>query len=318
VNAWGLLFPFFGVDGSACTAVLAPGASCSVGVVFTPVSEGPVTGTLTLQNSPGTQTVALSGTGEKSLTTHYYRSILRRAPDPSGTVFWANEAARLAALGVNTNETWFAMAQAFFTSPEYVAFNRDDAAYLTDLYTTFFNRAPDPSGIAFWTSQLQQRMPREVVLASFELSPEFVSFAQAIFGNTAARAEVDTVMDFYRGLLSRLPDDAGLQHWVSRFRNAQCTGSGLAARAVADEIESISSTFTTGLEYQNRNRTNGQYVGDLYNAFYRRGGDLAGVQNWIAQLGNGTYTRERERQLFIITPEFQARVARIVAQGCMP
>ncbi len=69
-------------------------------------------------------------------------------------------------------------------------------------------------------------MPREVVLVSFMFSTEFQSFTQAIFGNVQARKEVDTVVDFYRGLLSRLPDDGGLASWVGQFRSAQCQGAG--------------------------------------------------------------------------------------------
>src|SRR5204862_341786 len=80
--------------------------------------------------------------------------------------------------------------------------------------------------------------------------------------------------------LARLPDDQGLAFWVKRFRTAQCSGS----TAVRAEVESISSQFATGSEYLARNRGNGQYVGDLYNAFMRRGGDLTGVGYWIGQL----------------------------------
>ena len=36
------------------------------------------------------------------------------------------------------------------------------------------------------------------------------------------RKEIDTVMDFYRGLLGRLPDDGGFDFWLGQFRTAQC------------------------------------------------------------------------------------------------
>jgi hypothetical protein len=53
-------------------------------------------------------------------------------------------------------------------------------------------------------------------------------------------------------------------------------------------------------------------VGDLYNAFLRRGGDLAGVQYWIDQINTGALTRENVRQAFVGSPEFNARVVAIV------
>jgi hypothetical protein len=258
--------------------------------------------------------VALAGTAEKSLVTHFYDSILRRDPDSTGKAFWSQEALRLQQLGANPNETWYAMAAAFYFSPEYTALARDDAGFVADLYDTFFNRAADSGGLSFWTDQLASGMPRENVLAAFMFSPEFAQFTQSIFGNTAARAEVDTVMDFYRGALGRLPDADGFAHWVQEFRTAQCQDAG----AVYAQVQAISSAFLNGAEYANRQRANGQFVGDLYNAFLRRGGDLAGVRYWIDQLDNGSLSRDQERAGFIATPEFNDRVNAIVAQGCRP
>ncbi|MBK8324463.1 MAG: DUF4214 domain-containing protein [Betaproteobacteria bacterium] len=216
-------------------------------------------------------------------------------------------------LGANVNETWYAMATFFYFSSEYQSFNRDDAGFVSDLYNTFFNRPADGGGLTFWTGLLAQGMPREVVLVSFMFSTEFQTFTQAIFGNVQARKEVDTVVDFYRGLLSRLPDDGGLAGWVGQFRSAQCAGAG----SVYNTVESISSIFAGGAEYASRNRSNAQYVGDLYNAFLRRGGDLGGVQFWISQLEGGA-TRSAIRQQFIASPEFTNRVNAIIAEGCVP
>ena len=217
-------------------------------------------------------------------------------------------------LGANPNETWFAMAAAFYFSAEYRSLARDDAGFVSDLYQTFFNRAADSSGLSFWTGQLAGGMPRENVLASFMFSPEFTAFTQGIFGNTAARAEVDVVMDFYRGVLGRLPDSDGFAFWVKQFRTAQCQGSG----AVYTQVQAISAAFLDGAEYGNRQRANGQYVGDLYNAFLRRGGDLSGVRYWINQLDSNSMSRQQERASFISSPEFSDRVNAVVSQGCQP
>ncbi len=296
-----------------CTT-LATAASCTVNIAFTPSVEGAVNGTLTIQTSGGNVPVTLTGIGEKSLVTHYYRSILRRAPDAGGKAFWQGEAARVQALGASVNEVWFAMAGSFYFSAEYLAFGRDDTGFITDLYNTFFNRAPDAGGLAFWQGQLSGGMPREVALVAFMFSTEFSNFTQAIFGAAAVRAEINTVVDFYRGLLSRLPDDGGFNFWLAKFRTAQCLGGA----AVNSEVESISSQFANSPEYSARARSNAQYVGDLYNAFLRRGGDLPGVLFWINEIATSARTRENVRQQFVASPEFQNRVAAIIAQGCMP
>ncbi len=296
-----------------CTT-LAAGASCAASVTFTPGMQGTFAGTLTVQTTTGNAMVPLAGTGERSLVTHYYRAILRRDPDTGGKAFWTGEAARVGALGLNPNEVWFALSAAFFTSAEYLAFARDDNGFVTDLYNTFFNRAPDGPGLAFWAGQLASGLPREVALSGFMFSTEFRNFSQAIFGATAVRAEIDTVTDFYRGLLARLPDSAGFTFWLARFRAAQCLGGN----AVNAEVESISSLFAGSAEYASRARSNAQFVGDLFNAFLRRGGDLAGVQFWINEIASGARTRESVRQAFVASPEFQSRVAAIIGQGCAP
>ena len=59
-------------------------------------------------------------------------------------------------------------------------------------------------------------------------------------------------------------------------------------------------------------------MGDLYNAFLRRGGDLGGVQYWINELNTAARTRNAVRQAFITTPEFNTRVNGILACGCLP
>jgi hypothetical protein len=146
----------------------------------------------------------------------------------------------------------------------------------------------------------------------FLFAPEFNAYMTGLFGNTSSRPEVYAVVDFYRGILNRLPDTAGFNSWLAQFRTAQCNGAG----SVYAAVDSISSSFIQGPEYTGRNRTNTEYVGDLYYAFMRRGGDLPGVTNWINLLNTGAETRDQMRRAFIGTPEFNARVNAIIAQGC--
>lgn len=293
-------------------ATLAPGASCTARVTFTPGAEGAIAGTLDLSTSAGAASVPLYGVGERSLVTHYYRSILRRAPDDGGKAFWNGEAARMAALGAGANETWYAMAAAFFASGEYTALARDDAGFVADLYATFLGRAPDASGLSYWVGQLQGGLPRPAAIASFTFSGEFGTFAASIFGTAPVRKEIDFVTDFFRGLLGRLPDDNGFLYWRDRFRAAQCAGGN----AVALEARAIAFQFAGGGEYAARGRDDGQFVGDLYTALLRRGGDLDGTRAWIDGLRNGTFTRGAVLDAFLGTAEFQSRVSAVASQGC--
>lgn len=251
--------------------------------------------------------------GATSIVAHYYQSLLRRAPDAGGQNFWEDEALRVRAHGASVNEAFYALSAAFLGSPEYAAFNRDNTGFVTDMYVAFFDRTPDSAGLAFWTGQIQQGLPREVAYVSFLFSAEFDAYMRGVFGQTTARAEVDTVLDFYRGLLGRLPDSSGVDSWLREFRKAQCDGP----TALVGAVQSISTAFAQSAEYAARNRSNAQYVGDLYNAFLRRGGDLSGVTFWINQIGSGAATRASVLQSFIASPEFSARVQRMAAEPCL-
>jgi hypothetical protein len=59
----------FSIISNACGAVsLAANSACPINIAFTPTQRGAVSGTLTLTDGAGTQTVTLSGTGEASAT----------------------------------------------------------------------------------------------------------------------------------------------------------------------------------------------------------------------------------------------------------
>jgi alpha-tubulin suppressor-like RCC1 family protein len=300
-----------------CTA-LTLGQSCTATVTFTPTAAGAAAANLTFTTIAGNVVVPLTGTGEMSLVKHYYRAILNRAPEPGGQEFWEEESARLQALGANINEIWFVMANYFFNSPEYIAANKSDAQFLTDVYNTFFNRPPDGGGAAFWQSQMDAGLSREGVIFWFMFSNEFRTFTQGVFGNTAARPEVDMVMDLFRGILNRFPDTPAFNAFVGSLRSAQCQGAN-APGAVYSAVNDISYFFLFGApEYAGRNRSNTQYVSDMYNAFLRRGGADSEVDFWINQLNSSAKDRNQVRADFMASPEFGARVNAVIAAGCLP
>lgn len=295
-----------------CPATLAAGATCTASVEFAPEPTlfESLDEQLRITNGVETLAVGLTGTPEHALVTHFYRTILGREPDEGGRAYWTGlQNLDLAGRG----ESSFAMAQAFFSSLEYQSVTRTDTAYVTDLYATFFDRAPDSGGLAYWLEQLAGGMPREGVLVSFMFSPEFTAFVDTNLGNAGSRPENDMTMDFYRGLLSRYADVDGFNYWLRRFRIAQCSG----ADAVAAEADVISSGFLSSPEYAARQRNDVGYVVDLYNAFLRRGPDLAGLQFWVDRIASGT-SRDEVRRLFMSSPEFSARVQAVVAATCLP
>lgn len=287
------------------------------------VLAGSVDGTAGQQNSGPAEgvygvTKVLGATlAPSALVASYYRSILERDPEPAGLDFWQREIERTSALGASVSDAFYALAAQFFGSDEYRARNPSDGQFVSHLYRTFFFREPDAPGLAFWTSELANGKPRGAVLNDFMFSAEFSRFMARMFGAAAAsRVEVSMVMDFYRGLLARLPDSEGFNFWLRRFRSAQCSGT------VREEADTISALFVGSGEYASRQgslpaaeRTSA-YVIDLYNAFLKRGGDRAGLQFWVDQIDSGARTREEVRREFVGSGEFDARVRAVIAQGC--
>ena len=81
---------------------------------------------------------ASAGPAEQALITHYYQTLLRRAPDAGGLAYWDGEATRMRNAGQEPKEAFLAMAIQFIESAEYRAFNRTNAGYVTDMYQAFF------------------------------------------------------------------------------------------------------------------------------------------------------------------------------------
>ena len=309
----------FQVSGSC--ASIAAGASCPLSIKFAPTSTGAANGSLTVVSSGlgSPQAVSLIGTSSIDLVEHYYVSILGRPSDAGGKAYWQSEVTRMQSLGVDPVEVYLVMAGTFFNSGEYKSRNRTDTEYVTDLFVTFFNRQPDPAGLTYWRNQIPAGMTRNLVMYNFLFSAEFNAFMAGVGSTTPSRAEVSAVIDYFRGFFGRVPDTTGFNYWLGRFRTAQCQGS----TAVYAEVNNISSQFLQSAEYQTRsnsrpvNLRNAEYVSDLYYAFLRRGGDLAGFQYWVNLLNTGT-TWNSMRATFVSSTEFTARVNAIVAQGCFP
>jgi hypothetical protein len=298
----------------ACSNV-APGASCEIDVAFAPAATGTVAGVLTIGHSAagGVVEVQLSGTGQSSLVSHFYQSILGRAGEAGGMQFWTAEAGRTSALGIGSAEVYFAIATSFFGSTEYAARGVSDMDFVRDLYETFLGRAPDAGGLAYWSQQLALGVSRESLLVEFARSVEFSRLLAQQGGTTASRPEADMVTSFYRGILARLPDSGGFRYWLQRFRVAQCASAG----AVGSEADAVSHSFFNLPEYASRARDTKGYVSDLYNAFMGRAPDVGGLNHWVRELDSGRRTREELRITFMRSAEFQARVEGVVRAGCV-
>ena len=243
----------------------------------------------------------------------FYRDILDRLPESGGAEGWRSEIERIVGLGVDVKEGFIALAKFFFNSDEYLLRNKTDAEYVADLYETFLNRTPSGDEIDYWSGFLQQGLVRNVILNYFAYSEEFRLFMEGLFGPGSSRAECDLVNDFYRGILNRLPDTGGFNAYLAMMRNAQCSG----AEEVRDLSHTIALGFVSSQEYAQRNRTNKEYVEDLYNGILRRGASVEEFGYWVGFLDAGTYTREELLTFFTSSAEFQLCVQGVIDVGCL-
>jgi hypothetical protein len=111
-----------------------------------------------------------------TLITHYYVSILEREPEAEGLAYWQDQIAEKQQEGADVKLVFRDMANFFFNSSEYLGRNTTDRQFITHLYLTFFQRAPDEGGYAFWLDQLGAGMARNTAMAGFLYSPEFTNF----------------------------------------------------------------------------------------------------------------------------------------------
>jgi len=114
----------------------------------------------------------------------------------------------------------------------------------------------------------------------------------------------DWVTALYNVTLNRAPDAGGLATWDNVLRQAYAQGQAAFLQAAKD----TASGFFDSTEYANRNRSNSDYVRDLYLAYLNREPDAPGWAAWTNALDGGA-TRQGVRQGFADSGEFANRVS---------
>jgi hypothetical protein len=92
-------------------------------------------------------------------------------------------------------------------------------------------------------------------MLSFRLSAEFDTFVAGIAGGKAA-GQKPTSLDYYVGLMGRLPDSGGFDYWLAC--SAQCAAG--ASTLVWGIMNSTTSQFISSASMQVTNRTDSEFV----------------------------------------------------------
>ena len=156
-------------------------AKADTGSTFAGWSPSPCAASFAMPADDLTCTATFNG-GDPATTliTHYYTSILERSPDSGGLAFWKNQITQAQILGQDAKPVFRTMATQFFNSPEYLGRNTTNTQYITNLYFTFFQRAPDSGGMSYWMGKLAAGMSRNTAMNGFLYSNEFTTFMQSL------------------------------------------------------------------------------------------------------------------------------------------
>lgn len=220
----------------------------------------------------------------------FYTDVLGRMPEPTGAASWA------AFLEANCNAAGLdAIARGFFDSLEFRTVQPHSLRGLVrKLYVVFMGREPDQGGLEAWAGLI--RLARTTVaLRGFIGSAEFRSLLP---DRTNRAAVTDLVSRFYREVLLRDAEPAGLASWVDYVVTTR-------------DLESFALNFLSSAEFEQRPLTARDYVTLLYQVLLGRPPDAPGVDAWEMVL------RDNLMQIinrgFVPSPEFQGVLSTLCA-----
>jgi RHS repeat-associated protein len=210
---------------------------------------------------------------EQRLLTFMYRYYQRALPaDYSYSGFSTHmEALGAAANASELNEAVKNFARSLFNSSQYAARNRSDYDFIYDLYITCLNRQPDQGGWDYWTSQVPSQ-GRANVLESFIGGAEFNTRSQQLYGIYSYDNERTNalVTKLYVTILNREPSSANNWAELTSAQNAINAASALGRAQVAAAINTLAKNLFQSQEYIDRNRSDRDYVSDVWWAFWQQ------------------------------------------------
>lgn len=166
---------------------------------------------------PGELDEYLRGTKENTTNVdpvvRLYRAFLGRAPDANGLRYWIAKRRSVAPA-----KTWSMtqLANQFTASSEFQRKygSLSNHAFVTRIYTDVLNRPADPSGVAFWTKQLDtKRRTRATVMVGLSESAEYQR-------KQAANTDVAVA---YLALVGRMPTIEETEAWTTAAASGTTT-----------------------------------------------------------------------------------------------
>ncbi|MBE6969703.1 MAG: DUF4214 domain-containing protein [Ruminococcaceae bacterium] len=211
-----------------------------------------------------------------------YEKCLNREADPDGVKTWVGQLRE-------GKMTASQVAAEFFSSKEFRLKGLSNEEFVKTLYRTMMDREFDADGLKTWTKQLASGKSRAWVFKQFCDSAEFQNLCTAYtlpwgsiadtsynMENMNATVSVTAAQGFvtrlYQTALGRSPDADGMKTWTEQLTTHTMTGAQVAAN------------FFASAEYVGKNRSDKDFVEDLYVAMMDRSSDPDGMATWTSQL----------------------------------
>ncbi|WP_147041322.1 DUF4214 domain-containing protein, partial [Skermanella aerolata] len=222
----------------------------------------------------GVETVRFSGHDFSSETAvdRLYEALLNRTPDTAGKAHWMEAIGQ----GMSMRD----VASQILESAEATSLHGSltEGQFTDMLYRTVLHRAGDGSGKTGWEDFLKGGGARtDMVLAFVNSDEKMASEGTLVDFNTS---EVATLVRLYGTMLGRLPDEAGINSFISHHE------AGLSLADIADVF--VGSGEARQLH---GDMTDEQYVDMLYREGLGREADEGGRAGWLNGLGSGALDR---------------------------
>lgn len=232
--------------------------------------------------------------------THYYLRALNRNPTTAEATSQINVLGAAGQSQAQLNEGAKTLARSLFNSSAYSARNRSDHDFVYDLYLACLQRQPDQGGWDYWTGQVPYQ-GRTNIVEAFVQSSEFAIYSRVLYGiDLFDTKRTDLFLTgFYSAALNRGPSSTEQTTQRVAFDTASATGR----TAVIVAVQTFGDSLFNSAEYVARNRSNHDYVYDLYWAYLQYSPDSGGWSYWEGQVAS--QGRTLVRTAFAATPTFQ-------------
>ncbi|UCF89844.1 MAG: DUF4214 domain-containing protein, partial [Desulfobacterales bacterium] len=128
-------------------------------------------------------------------------------------------------------------------------------------------------------------------------------------GTVLADATDDLISRYYLDILDRAADAGGAAGWNSEIQRCESLGIDIKEGFIA-----LAKVFFNSEEYTSRNKSNTEYVTDLYQTFFNREPDHAGRDFWVGLLDQGL-GRNVLMNFFVYGDEFRLYMEGLFGSG---